>query len=117
MTNSINDDNVEQLQQQRQQQGQLRILYETPLPRRIYKVTEGIGSKKTAIVYQRSFNRFLNHIKIHDLQVLLDYSSKNRPHQIIKEIIIDYILYLRDERKITRSSIKVHLGNPSLLSD
>jgi hypothetical protein len=55
LTNSINDDNVEQLQQQRQQQGELRILYETPLPRRIYKVTEGIGSKKTAIVYQREF--------------------------------------------------------------
>lgn len=43
--------------------------------------------------------------------MLIDY-SKTRP-QIIKEMIVDYILYLRDEKpgiKLSRSSIKVHLA-------
>jgi integrase len=57
------------------------------------------------VVYQRNFNRFLKHIKIHDLEVLLDFNQK-----VIKEMIIDYILYLRDERKIANRSIKVHLS-------
>jgi hypothetical protein len=78
---------------------------------RIFWVTEGANTKKTAIAYERIFKRFLMHIKIDDLQVLIDY-SKTRP-QIIKEMIVDYILYLRDEKpgiKLSRSSIKVHLA-------
>lgn len=78
---------------------------------RIFNVTEGTRTKKTAVVYQRIFKRFLKHIKIDDLQVLVDY-SKNRP-QIIKEMIVDYILFLRDEKpgkKLSRTSIKVHLA-------
>lgn len=71
---------------------------------RIYPVTEG-KSKKTAAVYKRLFERFLEHIKIHDLQVLLDFSPK-----VIKQMIIDYILYLRDDRQIKRGSIKLHLA-------
>ena len=84
--------------------------------KRIFEVTEGIRSAKTAVVYQRIFKRFLNHIKIHDLEVLLDY-SKTRP-QIIKEMLVDYILYLRDEKpgnKLTRSSIKLHLARYTTL--
>ncbi|MGH9985401.1 MAG: tyrosine-type recombinase/integrase, partial [Nitrososphaeraceae archaeon] len=72
---------------------------------RIYPITEGIQSSKTKIVYQRCFNHFLNKIKIHDLQVLLDFSPK-----VIKQMIVDYVLYLRDERKLSRTSIKVHLA-------
>ncbi|MGH9978904.1 MAG: hypothetical protein ACRD8Z_24185, partial [Nitrososphaeraceae archaeon] len=56
---------------------------------RIYPVTEGIQSAQTADVYERYFNHFLDHIKIHDLQALLDLSPK-----VIKQILIDYILYL-----------------------
>ena len=64
---------------------------------RIYGVTEGIQSKHSRITYQQNFDRFLNKINIHDLQVLLDF-SKNRP-QIIKEMIVDYIRYLSEERE------------------
>jgi hypothetical protein len=63
------------------------------------------------VTYRRIFNHFLKHIKINDLEVLLDY-SRTRP-QIIKEMLVDYILYLRDEKpgkKLARSSIKVHLA-------
>ena len=62
----------------------------------IFWVTEGTRTKKTAVVYQRFFKRFLKHIKIDDLQVLADY-SRTRP-QFVKEMIVDYILYLRDEK-------------------
>jgi integrase len=74
---------------------------------RIYPVTEGIQSTRTEIVYKRCFNHFLDHIQIHDLQVLLDFSPK-----IIKQMLVDHVLYLRDEKpgkKLSRTSIKVHL--------
>jgi site-specific recombinase XerD len=71
---------------------------------RIYPVIEGVGSKYTQVIYAGNFNRFLNHIKIHDLQVLLDFSPK-----VIKQMIIDYILYLR-EREIKRGSIKTQVA-------
>src|SRR5919106_1001906 len=71
---------------------------------RIYPISEGIQSDQTKIIYERCFNRFLNHIKIHDLQVLLDFSPK-----VIKQMLVDYMLYLRDERRISRTSIKVYL--------
>ena len=49
----------------------------------------------------RNFKRFENYIKIHDLDVLLDFNQK-----VIKEMVIDYIVYLRDEREITNRSIR-----------
>ena len=79
---------------------------------RIFWVTEGTDTVKTAVTYDYIFKLFLKHIKIDDLQVLIDYSI-TRP-QIIKEMIVDYILYMRDEKpgkKLSRSSIKVHLEN------
>jgi integrase len=75
---------------------------------RIYPVTEGIQSAQTADVYKRYFNHFLDYNNIHDIQVLLDFSPK-----VIKQMLIDYILYLRDEKagkKLTKSSIKVRLS-------
>jgi site-specific recombinase XerC len=71
---------------------------------RIYEVTAGIQSKYTQVIYARNFKRFLDHIKIHDLQVLLDFSPK-----VIKQMIIDYILYLR-EKGIKRGSIKTQVA-------
>jgi integrase len=79
-----------------------------PQKQRIYPITEGIRSIKTAIVYERCFNHFRDHIKIHDKQVLLDFSPK-----VIKQMLVDYVLYLRDEKpgkKLSRASIKVHLA-------
>ena len=98
----------EELQKQEQSEEQYQYQYQQ---KRIFDVTEGIRAKKTIITYRRIFNHFLKHIKINDLEVLLDY-SRTRP-QIIKEMLVDYILYLRDEKpgkKLARSSIKVHLA-------
>ncbi len=75
------------------------------IERRTYDVTEGLRSKQTAIIYRRSFNRFKNFIQIHDLQVLLDFGPK-----VIKDMIIDFIIHLRDEKRNTCSSIKVYLA-------
>ena len=72
---------------------------------RVYPITEGIQSSKTSATYSRYFNHFLNYIKIHDLQVLLDFSPK-----VIKQMLIDYVLYLRDEKKLTKGSIKVRIS-------
>jgi hypothetical protein len=72
---------------------------------KIFPVIEGISSKKTQISYQRCFNHFLDRIKIHDLQVLLDFSQK-----MIKQMLVDYILYLRDERKLSRATIIINLS-------
>ncbi|MFY9966573.1 MAG: hypothetical protein WAU25_08790 [Nitrososphaeraceae archaeon] len=81
-----NDEELE-LEQQQEEQGQA-----PQRQKRIFPVTEGTQSKKTEVVYRRIFSNFLNHIKIHDLEVLVDY-SKTRP-QIIKEMLVDYFLYL-----------------------
>lgn len=75
---------------------------------RIYDVTAGIQSKHTRTIYQQNFDRFLNKINIHDRQILLDF-SKNRP-QIIKEMIINYIHYLSEEREIKHDSIKTQIA-------
>ena len=75
---------------------------------RIYEVTKGIQSNQTKTVYQQIFKHFQDYVKIYDLQVLLDFSPK-----VIKQMVIDYILWLRDEKpgkKLSRTSIKVHLA-------
>ena len=71
----------------------------------IYPVTEGIQSPYTLIAYRRNFKHFMNHIKVQDLQVLLEYSPK-----VIESFIIDYIKHLRDVEKLRRMSIEVHLA-------
>ena len=71
----------------------------------IYPVTEGIQSPHTLIAYRRNFKHFMNHIKVQDLQVLLEYSPK-----VIESFIIDYIKHLRDVEKLKRMSIEVHLA-------
>jgi integrase len=72
---------------------------------RIYDVTAGIQSKHTRATYQHNFDRFLNKINIHDLQVLLDFSPK-----VIKQMITGYIHYLSEERKMRRDSIKTQIA-------
>jgi hypothetical protein len=42
----------------------------------IYPVTEGLNSKYTKQAYMTSFNRFLKHINIQDLQTLVDLGPK-----------------------------------------
>jgi len=79
-----------------------------PLKQRIYLVTDTDKATKTKEQYLRNFNHFLDFINIHDLQVLLDFSPK-----VIKQMIIDYILFLRDEKpgkKLGKRSIKSHVS-------
>ena len=89
----------EELQKQEQSEEQYQYQYQQ---KRIFDVTEGIRAKKTIITYRRIFNHFLKHIKINDLEVPPDY-SRTRP-QIIKEMLVDYILYLRDEKTWEKTS-------------
>ncbi len=93
----------EEVEEEEQQQ-QLKQLQQRQ-QQRIYDVTAGIQSKYTRNSYEVNFNRFLNKIKIHDRQVLLDFSSK-----VIKQMIIDYIHYLSEEREIKRDSIKTQIA-------
>jgi hypothetical protein len=71
----------------------------------IYPVTEGIQSHYTLIAYRRNFKHFMEHVKIDDLQVLLECSPK-----VIESFIIDYIKHLRDSEKLRRMSIEVHIA-------
>ena len=71
----------------------------------IYPVTEGIQSPHTLIAYRRNFKHFMEHVKIHDLQVLLEYSPK-----VIESFIIDYVKHLRDSERLKRMSIEVHIA-------
>ena len=71
----------------------------------IYPVTEGIQSPHTLIAYRRNFKHFMEHLKIDDLHVLLEYSPK-----VIELFIIDYVKHLRDSEKLKRMSIEVHIA-------
>lgn len=55
---------------------------------------QAIGSSahalETRVTYRRYFRRFLDHIKIHDTQGLLDMKPK-----ILTQMIIDYVDFLR----------------------
>lgn len=101
----------EQVQEQKQQQFKVqpsRYEYgQEQQKHRIFAVTEGVAPQ-TGVFYQRALNHFQDFIKIHDEQVLLDFSPK-----VIKQMIVDYILYLRDEKpgkKLGRNSIKGQLS-------
>jgi integrase len=71
----------------------------------IYPITEGLRSPRTIDAYSKCFKRFKDYIRIHDEQVLLDYSPK-----IIESFIIDYVRCLRDEKQLKYMSIQVDLA-------
>jgi site-specific recombinase XerD len=71
----------------------------------VYKVTTGSLSKHTKISYESHINEFLELFKITDIEPLKEYSPK-----LLKQMIIDYIIYLRDVRKLPRGTIKVQLA-------
>lgn len=70
----------------------------------IYPVTECCNSDYTKQSYKNSFNRFLKHIKVHDLQVLVDFGDK-----ALEQLIIKYVIHSRDEKKLARGSIEAEL--------
>lgn len=73
----------------------------------IYPVTEGVKSDYTKQVYKDSFNRFLRHIKVHDLQVLIDFGPK-----VLEQMIIKYVIHVRDIKNppLSRGSIQAECG-------
>lgn len=71
-----------------------------------YKVTTGRLSIKTKISYGYHINEFLAFYKITDsIEPLKEYSPK-----LIKQMVKDYVLYLRDVRKLSRKSIALHVS-------
>jgi integrase len=76
---------------------------DSQLKAEIYPVTEGLQSHQTADKYRINFNHFLDYIKIHDLQVLLDLGS-----DAIQALVIRYVRDMRDNKKYSRSTINTH---------
>lgn len=70
-----------------------------------YKVTTGSLSDRTKLAYTYHINEFLAHYRITDLQPLKEYSPK-----VLKQMVKDYILHLRDDRKLSGSSISLHVA-------
>lgn len=70
--------------------------------RLIYPVHEGHRSQQTAAKYKMNFERFLNYIRIHDLDVLLDLGR-----EAIQELVMKYTMSLRDnvEKRYTRGTV------------
>jgi integrase len=70
--------------------------------RLIFQVNEGHKSSYTAYKYGVDFKHFLNFIKIHDLDVLLDLGK-----EAIQVLVIKYTRNLRDnpEKKYSRSTV------------
>jgi integrase len=72
---------------------------------KLYRITSGHLSPLSIKQYEGSVSNFLNHFQVKDIQVLLDYGR-----DAIQAMVIKYIAYLRDERKLSHSSIKRHVA-------
>ena len=70
-----------------------------------YKVTTGSLSDRTKLAYTYHINEFLAHYRITDLQPLKEYSPK-----VLKQMVKDYIVHLRDNKKLAGSSISLHVA-------
>ena len=68
-------------------------------------MTTGSLSDRTKLAYTYHINEFLAYYRITDLQPLKEYSPK-----VLKQMVKDYILYLRDDRKLSGSSISLHVA-------
>lgn len=86
----------------KQDQQNQDILPESGKIRRIFQVDEGHRSKQTAAKYKIDFRHFLDYIRIHDIDVLLDLGK-----EAIQELVIKYTLSLRNnpEKKYSRSTV------------
>jgi site-specific recombinase XerD len=70
----------------------------------IYRVTSAGLSPDTRRSYEIDINHFLNYFQIKDVEPLKAYSLN-----MCKQMIIEYVIHLREVRKLTRGSIKTHL--------
>lgn len=97
---------------QKQQQEETEVISKLPdsgnvveeghRQRLIFQVDEGHRSKYTANKYRVDFRHFLDFVRIHDLDVLLDLGK-----EAIQELVIKYTRSLRDnpEKKYSRSTV------------
>src|SRR5262245_17097904 len=78
---------------------------EHKVPPIIYHVNAANLSPYTRKFYGKYINRFLAHFQIKDYEPLKEYSL-----QICKQMMIDYVIHMREKEKLSRSSIKLHLA-------
>jgi integrase len=97
----------EEQQQQHEQSFVPKSGSGTTKTRRIFQVDEGHKSKQTAIKYRNNFDHFLNYIRIHDLEVLLNLGK-----EAIQELVIKYVLSMRDnvEKRYSRSTVNTNVS-------
>ena len=86
---------------QQQQEGQLNKEGKIPI---IFRVTSAGLAPGTRINYEKDISHFLNHYKIKDIEPLKEHSL-----QLCKQMIFDYVIFLRETRKLSRSTIKSSL--------
>jgi hypothetical protein len=70
-----------------------------------YQVTTGKLSERTKQAYTYNINEFLAHYRITDLTPLKEYSPR-----VLKQMVKDYIIHLRDDRTLSGSSISLHVA-------
>jgi site-specific recombinase XerD len=99
----VDEENSNRLQEESQQQQQQPSAPSSSYYR--YKVTTGSLSEKTRYAYTLHINDFLAYFKIADIAPLQEYSPK-----LIKQMVKDYVLFLRDVRKLAHSSINLHVS-------
>ena len=97
-TTNVNDDNSIEGRKKSRKFGP-GIRRTSPI---VYRVTTGSLSNQTQQTYQCHINDFLAHFQITDITPLKEYSPK-----LIRQMVLDYVIYLRDVRKVSRSFIKV----------
>ena len=71
----------------------------------VYRVTSARLAPASKEHYEREINRFLAHFKTTDIEPLKEYSLKQ-----CKQMIIDYVIHLRENERLSRKSIKLHLS-------
>ena len=86
-----------------QEQKQSKSLSLTKKPPIIYLVTVGSLAPDTKVAYQSHINYFLSFFKITHIDPLKEYSPK-----LVRQMLMDYVIHLRDVKKISRSLIAQH---------
>jgi site-specific recombinase XerD len=70
----------------------------------VYRVTSARLAPGTKVHYERDINRFFAYFHTKDIEPLKEYSKQ------YKQMIIDYIIHLRENERLSRRSIKLHLA-------
>ena len=97
----------EDKQLQQQQRDQHHHKQPQSFTRRIFLITDGHRSKQTCEKYRNCFEHFLDYIRIHDLDVLLDLGK-----EAIQDLVIKYVLSMRDnpDKRYTRSTVNTSVA-------